>query len=150
MLRNASEAALVRQALRKGKLSALDAAQALKAAKHPSADMLQAARAMLDSLVLRSILDLEHKDGSICYVATGSIRTFLRRLELDLAKLTSAELVEEFGEYHGQHVCPTHPVRVTMHSHRAARNDQTRALRQLWQCPSPWAYAQRIKDESND
>jgi len=150
VLRNASEAALVRYALRKGKLSAMDAAQALKAAKHPSADMLQAARAMLDSLVLRSILDLEHKDGSICYVTTGSIRTFLRRLELDLAQLTTAELVEEFGEYHGQHIAPTHPVRVTMHSHRAARNDQTRALRQLWQCPSPWAYAQRIKDESND
>lgn len=150
MLRNASEASLVRYALRKGKLTAMDAAQALKAAKHPSADMLQAARAMLDSLVLRSILDLEHKDGSICYVATGSIRTFLRRLELDLAQLTTAELVEEFGEYHGQHISPTHPVRVTMHSHRAARNDQTRALRQLWQCPGPWAYAQRIKDESND
>jgi hypothetical protein len=150
VLRNASEASLVRYALRKGKLSAMDAAQALKAAKHPSADMMQAARAMLDSLVLRSILDLEHKDGSICYVATGSIRTFLRRLELDLAQLTTAELVDEFGEYHGQHISPTNPMRVTMHSHRAARNDQTRALRQLWQCPSPWAYAQRIKDESND
>jgi hypothetical protein len=150
VLRNASEAALVRYALRKAKLSAMDAAQALKAAKHPSGDMLQAARAMLDSLVLRGILDLEHKDGSICYVATGSIRTFLRRLELDLAQLTTAQLVEEFGEYHGLHISPTHPVRVTMHSHRAARNDQTRALRQLWQCPSPWAYAQRIKDESND
>ena len=150
MLRNASEAAVVRLALEAGGVTPVSASAALQRIKHPSASPLDAARAMLDSLRIRGVLELNRTEEGFAFQPSDLVIAFLEAQNFNLRLMGLDDLVEEFGEYHGQHVAPGNPIQINMASYKAARNDQTRAQRQLWQCPSPWDYAKRIKDELND
>jgi hypothetical protein len=147
MIRNVSEAAVLRLALRTGGVTALQASQALCQVRHPSADTLQAARAMLMSLRIRGVMDFRGCEVGFHFTASDEVLRFLDKLGVDLSKMGDDELLDEFGEYHGQRIAPTESVNVNMQSYKAARNAEKRAKRQLWQCPSPWDYAQRIQDE---
>jgi hypothetical protein len=147
MIRNVSEAAVLRLALRTGGVTALQASQALCQVRHPSADNLQAARAMLMSLRIRGVMDFRGCEVGFHFTASDDVLRFLSNLGFDLTKMGDAELLEEFGEYQGQRIVPADPVKINLQSYKAARNAEKRAKRQLWQCPSPWDYAQRIQDE---
>lgn len=143
MIRNASEAAVVNLAMATGGVVVDTAARALELVAHPSTDLGQAAAKMLGSLHTRGVLDFT---GS-WYVPSADLFNFLDKAGLELSRMDIGEMIEEFGEYHGQHVSPAAPLKIDLQSYRAARNAVTRAKRQLWQCPSPWDYAERIKAE---
>ncbi len=147
MLRNVSEAAVVRAALRDGAVTAQSASEALRQAGHPSLDFNKAARFLLTSMRVRGVLDFVPTESAPQYVASDLAKAFLAQQEMPLADLSDDEMLEEFGEYHGLWVAPAAPVRLNLSSYKSARNAEKRAQRQLWQCPSPWEYAQRIQDD---
>jgi hypothetical protein len=147
VLRNVSEAAVVRLAMRTGGVTAQSASAALLQVEHPSSDCLRAARAMLSSMRIRGVLDFVPAEIGFHFVASDDVRAFLAKQDLILEGMSDDEILEEFGEYHGHRVAPAVSVHVNLSSYKSARNAEKRALRQLWQCPSPWDYAQRIQDE---
>lgn len=150
MIRNVSEAAVLRLAMRTGGVTVLQASLALDQVRHPSADNLLAARAMLQSMRIRGVLEHRSCEGGFHFTASDEVLRFLNGLGqvgADFTRMGDAELLEEFGEYHGQHIAPAETLNINMQSYKAARNAEKRAKRQLWQCPSPWDYAQRIQDE---